>query len=92
MKKAIVCHPVAAEGLYIEDGVHAEFAVTPEEFVSKITSLLDDKERRLTLGEQGRTFVEEHYDYKVLGRNLAKLYEDVAAQAKSETTEQIANA
>ena len=95
MKKAIVCHPVAAEGLYIKDGIHALFANTPQDFIDKILLLLDNKSLRLRLGEQGREFVEQNYDYKVLGRNLSDLYESLLshpAQSNALPNCQVANA
>lgn len=74
MQKAIVCHPVAAEGLNITDSVHALFASTPDEFIQQIVKLLDNKTLRLYLGENGRAHVQQHFTYTALGEQLSKVY------------------
>src|SRR5262249_40479998 len=63
MAKAVVSTRVGAEGLPLEPGKHFALADQPTDFARKIVSLLRDPQRRKTLGEAGRSLVEEHFSW-----------------------------
>lgn len=79
MGKALVSHPVACEGIDVEDGRHVLFAREPAEFASRIALLLRDPERRRTLARNSRAFVESRYSYRSIGRKLVEELERCSA-------------
>ncbi len=80
MGKALVAHPIAVEGIDVESGKHFIAAQTPREFVDAIKLLFDKPELRLKLGTEGRRFVEERYDFDLIGAKLNRLYEQIASR------------
>jgi len=54
----------------------------PEELVKAIQILRNNPERRRTMGESGRYFVEKHYDRKVLAEKYLDLIEEVVGRKK----------
>lgn len=80
MGKALVSHPIACEGIEVEDGQHLLFARDPEEFVSKIALLLRDPERRRTLARNARAIAESRYSYRSIGRKLVADLERCSAE------------
>lgn len=87
MQKAIVCHPIAAEGLSITNNVHAIFAETSTDFVDRIIELLKNREQRLCLGEKGRQHVINNFTYKNLGKKLANIYTLIDKQSENQYIE-----
>jgi sugar transferase (PEP-CTERM/EpsH1 system associated) len=75
MQKAIIAHPIACEGIAVEEGRNVLFAETGDEYVAHIKRLLADKDERVLLGVNARKLIEERYDYQSVGRNLARLFE-----------------
>ena len=70
MKKALVAHPVACEGLDVTDGLDVVLAQSPKQFIESIDSLLGDSDKRKSLGENGRLLIESKYSYKAIGKNF----------------------
>jgi len=79
MARPIVAHPLAAEGLDVVDGEHVVFATTPADFIDAIPRLLEDKAHLAALGRAGRALVVGRYSFAMLGRELARHFETVAA-------------
>lgn len=77
--KAIVAHPIACEGLDIEDGVHALMARTPEEFVAAICRLFGAVDLRRTLGVNARKLAESKYSFRAIGASLSEKYVALSA-------------
>lgn len=90
MGKAMVAHPVACEGIAIQEGVNVLLATTPAEFAARIRSLFDDDAERKRLGEAARKVVMENYTYEAIGKKLADLYQAVAGPAGSRRRESVA--
>jgi glycosyltransferase involved in cell wall biosynthesis len=78
MKKAVVCTPVAAEGIALRHGETAMIADNPEAFAEATVALLKDETLRTKLGEQGRRLVLENYDW----RQIYNILDDVFEQAR----------
>ena len=70
MRRAIVSTSLGAEGLDCVDGEHLLIADAPEAFAEKVVELLDDAQRRASLGDRGRALVEERYSWDYCGAQL----------------------
>jgi len=76
MKKAVVAHPVACEGIHVQEGKHVLFADNTDQYVCHIKQLLKDEGLRYRLGNNARQLIEQEYTYSLIGKNLSALYED----------------
>ena len=70
MRRAIVSTALGCEGLACVPGEHLLVADEPEAFAASVVDLLDHEPRRASLGEQGRTLVEERYSWDYCGAQL----------------------
>ena len=70
MGKAIVAHPIACEGIEVQDGRDVIFARKPDEFANSIATLLESPERRRELSLNARSLAESCYSYSFIGRRL----------------------
>jgi len=68
MSKGIACvaSPIGMNTEIIEDGKSGFFAGSPEEWMDKISALLDDKKLREDVAEKGRIRAKEHFSYTKL--------------------------
>lgn len=82
MKKAVVAHPVACEGINVQPGHNVFFAETPEDFVEQITLLFADPELRQSTGENARNLVKSAYSYDKIGLKLVEMYEQLCVCSK----------
>jgi len=74
MGKAIVSTRLGAEGFPVSDGKELVLADSPADFASAVVELLNHPERRRLLGEQGRIFVEQQYDWRAIIPRVESLY------------------
>lgn len=74
MKKAIVAHSIACEGINVTDGVNVLLADTGEEYATAILRLLQNDTLRRDLGQEARTLAVEQYDYASIGSSLSAYY------------------
>ena len=74
MGKAIVSTTVGAEGLDLKDGAEIFIADEPTAFADAVTRLLTDVQLRRRIGENGRSRVEQDYDWCSIGEKLHALY------------------
>ena len=79
MGKAVVSTTVGAEGLPLVPGEHFLQADGPAEFARAVVSLLQDPERRRSLGDAGRRLVESRYSWERIGREFERHCEEVVA-------------
>ncbi len=75
MGKAIVAHPIACEGIDVQDGRDVIFAREPDEFVESIARLLDSPELKSQLALNARALAESSYSYSFIGRRLVSAIE-----------------
>ena len=80
MGKAIVAHPIACEGIGVQDGHDVIFAREPREFVQRIVTLLGSPQRKDELGRNARSLAESVYAYDVIGRTLVRELEQCRAR------------
>jgi glycosyltransferase involved in cell wall biosynthesis len=79
MARPVVSTTVGAEGLVLEAGRQFVAADDPGEFADAVVALLRDPERRLALGDAGRTLVETHYSWPTIGCEFERLCEEALA-------------
>jgi glycosyltransferase involved in cell wall biosynthesis len=79
---AVVTTSVGAEGI-AETGEGAFLvADDPAAFAEAVVTLLSDKERRVSLGEQARQVIEKRFSWQRLCDELDKIYHELAAEKR----------
>ncbi len=75
MSKPIVSTSLGCEGFEgLVPGQELSIADSPQEFARRVIELLDDVPRRERLGQAGRRFVEERYDWRLIVPRLERIY------------------
>lgn len=75
MGKPLVAHPIACEGIAVEEGKSVLFAREPDEYVGHLADLFADPARRQMMSINARRLATERYSFTSIGAELAKLYE-----------------
>lgn len=83
MKKAVISHPIACEGINAQPDRDVFFAETPNEFVEKISMLFANAELRQATGKNARKMVSSFYSYESIGRKLSEMYEQLYSYTQS---------
>jgi glycosyltransferase involved in cell wall biosynthesis len=78
MRKCIVAHPIACEGIDLTAGVDVRMARTAGDFVQSIVDLLGDEVARGAMGRAARALAESRYSFDAIGERMADLLEGVA--------------
>lgn len=78
MGKASVSTPEGVAGLNVTDGEHLLMADSPRKFAEQIIKLIRNEKLRRELGENARSFVEEHHDWAPLLQRFVELLETLA--------------
>lgn len=73
----VVSTIVGAEGLDLVKGKHILLADTVQEFVDRVSDLLEDEELSRRISLCARIFVEQNYSYNIIGKNMATVYSDM---------------
>lgn len=74
-----VCSAVGANLGIIKDGLNGFLAATEEEWLDKLSLLLENPDLRRRLGQAGRQEVEERYSLKANAPRLKRVIEEVAS-------------
>lgn len=77
MKKCVVAHPIACEGIDVSDGRDVVLANSPEEFVDRIARLFQNNRERAEIGVAARKLVETRYAFRQVGERLSATFEDI---------------
>lgn len=80
MKKCVVAHPIACEGIDVVPGRNIVLASSAEEFIREISSLLSDDARRTALGLAARELVAARYSYREIGARFSAALESAARE------------
>jgi len=83
MAKAVVCHPVAAEGIDVVPGRDVIFAENVTEFVDAIVRLSNNPNLRGRLGANARALVEKKYSYRSIGEKCSAIFEELVDTNKN---------
>ena len=76
MGKAVIAHPIACEGINVQEGKNVLFAQTPDEYINLINKLIGNESLRSKLGMEARYLIEQEYAYRMIGERLSSLYID----------------
>jgi polysaccharide biosynthesis protein PslH len=79
----VVSTPLGAEGLQAEDGRHLLLGQTPDELTEAILRIFTNESLADGLALEGRQLVEQHYDWRNIGKRLFTIHEDLADQSKA---------
>ncbi len=74
--RPVVSTSLGCEGLHVVDRKHLHIADTAQDFAQCIIQLLSDQAECETLINNARQLVESHYDWKIIGQKLLKVYKD----------------
>ena len=77
MQKAVVSTTVGAEGIARTKDVDIVLGDTPQAFAQRVIVLLQDQQKREALGTAARKLVLEKYDWRIIGKKLNQVYEDI---------------
>ena len=80
MQKAVVSTSVGAEGIRYTKGENILIGDTPDDFADQVVNVLDDKSIAAAIGPKARQLVLEHYDWKIVGEKLKKIYEEITRE------------
>ena len=70
----MVTTTVGAAGLHVSAGVHVLIADDPKSFSQQLIKVIRDPKLGENLAKNGRTHVEENFDYAVITEKLSKIY------------------
>ncbi len=73
----VICSPIGKNRELVEDGVTGLWASTKEEWIKKLSMLIESQVLREHLGKAGRAFIEQYYSLQVIAPQLKELIEDV---------------
>jgi glycosyltransferase involved in cell wall biosynthesis len=73
----VVCTPVGINRDIVQDGRNGFWATTPEEWVNRLTQLLQDPELRQKMGDFGIETVEKGYSLAVTSNKFLKVLENL---------------
>ena len=74
----VVCTPLGVNSEVVEDGVNGFWARTHEEWVEKLSVLIENPDLRKEMGLKGREVVEKAFSLQVCAPKLHQIIEDVA--------------
>lgn len=74
MGKAIIAHPIACEGIEVENHTTVVFAQTPEEYITEIKALLLNSDKIQRMEQAAFNLAKEKYDFVKLGEKLNEAY------------------
>jgi len=83
MRKCVVAHPIACEGIDAVPGRHVVHAESAAQFVRAIVHLLGRPEERSALGVAARQLVVERYSFAQIWHQLAEVFGALAAKGQS---------
>lgn len=73
-----VCTPVGINRDVIEDGVNGFWAMTKDEWIEKLSFLIEDESARMKMGKEGRKKIMEQYTVQVCAPKLIEWIKEVA--------------
>ena len=78
--RATVATSLACQGIRAVHGENILVADDPEEFALWTLALLRNRDVCRTLGRNGRETVERHYEWDLLGDQMARFYEETVRE------------
>jgi glycosyltransferase involved in cell wall biosynthesis len=84
MQRAVVSTSLGCDGIPLNPGEQALIADRPQEFAAAVLELLAHPDKRARIAANGRRFVEAHYSWEQIGRDLLARYDRLIADGKRE--------
>ncbi len=84
MGKAIVSHPIGAEGLDVTDGKDIIIAEEPELFAKRVVELVRNEQKRRLISDQARKTVIEKYSWSTIIPKMEDFYRDISQRKRVE--------
>lgn len=78
MEQGIVSTTIGAEGIKHTEGTNILLGDDPKTFAQKVLILLENSAFRKSLAKAGRELVCQTYDWSIIGRDLKRIYQEVA--------------
>lgn len=79
-----VCSPVGVNKEIIKDGINGFFADKPEEWIDKLSLLIDNAELRKKIGLAGRKTIEEKFSVKLNAPKMLEIFKQVFSERSGE--------
>jgi len=76
---APVVSPVGVNATIVRDGINGFHARTEEEWIDRISFLLDDESFRRNLGQEARRTVEESFSAQAHAPRVARIFSELVA-------------
>jgi glycosyltransferase involved in cell wall biosynthesis len=80
----VVCTPVGINRDLVEDGVNGFYAMTPDQWVEKLSILIKDASLREKMGREGRERVMERYTVQACAPRLFSIFQRLVARGITE--------
>ena len=77
MATPVVATTQACSALTAEDGRHLLTAESTVSFARQVIRLLDDPDMCQRIGAGGRSYVEQHHDWRSVAADLERVYREV---------------
>lgn len=78
----VVASKIAIEGLNIKDGVHVLTSNKASDMASLTAKVITDKKLWQKLSKNGKDFVSNNYDWKLISKKLDKIYQEIGQHEK----------
>ena len=78
----VVASKIAIEGLNIKDGVHVLTSNQAKEMANLTAQVITDKKLWQKLSKNGKDFVSNNYDWKLISKKLDKIYQEIGQHEK----------
>lgn len=82
----VVATAQAVAALNAESGRNMLLAADPPTFANAVVTLLDDPAQRKTIGDGGRTYVEQHHSWATIAGRLETIYQEAIEQVHQKLT------
>jgi glycosyltransferase involved in cell wall biosynthesis len=76
MERAVVSTSLGVEGISAEDNVHLCIADSAGAFAEKIAQCIRNREFYDELRQNGRKFIENHFDYREVAKDVLSFYKE----------------
>lgn len=80
----VVCTPVGINRDLVEDGVNGFYAMTPDQWVEKLSILIEDASLREKMGREGRERVMERYTVQACAPRLFSIFRQLVTRGITE--------
>ncbi|MFC3701602.1 glycosyltransferase family 4 protein [Reinekea marina] len=77
----LIAHPIACEGIDVENGKNVLFAKTPKQYCEQLAKLKSSSELAERLSREGQILINKKYSYHIIGENINSLFKKIFNEA-----------